>query len=424
MKCEEFNDKLEKLTGKEIPEDMKSHMTECSDCRDYYSVIHALTPAVYPKTPEGIKTNILKKVKRKQQFKAFITMKNRASILAASVAGIAAIALSFLLTANPTHASAAVKLIDKSLISTENIRSMIMKIDVRTDVRENFSYIDIDGPMVQHTLTVQRDTPPVWRLDKGWRTVVFDGNNKFMFTPDNNIRIKGNRNAGFEEWFTILLDPEMTLLNEKVATEDKGTKYTVKEIGNEIIMTASVSAKGDFTNPYLRNTSIQESDTRREIVFDKQTSLIKSMKIFVKDKSREVLVVDIKSIEYNVPLNRAEITAVEQGVEWIDVSAQRKATGKFAGITPEQAAQMIFSAVENNDIEQVKEAFGYYDIDKILEGYKGLRLIRLGKSFKSGSYPGVFVPYEVRMPNGKIVKHNLALRNDNPNKEWMIDGGI
>ena len=424
MNCQEFTDKLEHLYGKEIPQDMEKHMAECSDCREYYSVIYALTPKLYPKTPESIRTNILKKVKHKQHFKAFISMKNRASILAASVAGIAAVALAFLLIGSPAQAGAAEKLIDKSLLSAGSIRSMVMKIDVRTDTKENFSFIDINGQMVQHTLTVLRDNPPKWRLDKGWRSVVFNGNSKYMWTPDNSVRVKGGRNANFEEWFRILLDPEMTLLNEKVATEDKGTKYTVKESGNDIIMTAQVSAKGDFANPYLRNTSIEESDTRREIVFDKQTNLIKSMKIFVKDKSREVLVVDIKSIEYNVPVNQAQLTFLPEGREWVDVNASIKGSGKFAGITPEEAARIIFSAVESNEKEFVKEAFTYYDIDKIFQGYRGVKLIRLGSSFKSGSYPGVFVPYEVKLANGKIVKHNLALRNDNPNKEWVIDGGI
>jgi hypothetical protein len=34
------------------------------------------------------------------------------------------------------------------------------------------------------------------------------------------------------------------------------------------------------------------------------------------------------------------------------------------------------------------------------------------------------VPYEVRLKSGKVKKMNLALRNDNPDKKWMVDGGF
>jgi hypothetical protein len=47
----------------------------------------------------------------------------------------------------------------------------------------------------------------------------------------------------------------------------------------------------------------------------------------------------------------------------------------------------------------------------------------IGSSFKSGQYAGVYVPYEVKLKSGEVQKHNLALRNDNPHKAWIVDGG-
>jgi hypothetical protein len=34
------------------------------------------------------------------------------------------------------------------------------------------------------------------------------------------------------------------------------------------------------------------------------------------------------------------------------------------------------------------------------------------------------VPYEVKLPDGTIKKHNIALRNDNKNRVWIVDGGL
>ncbi len=46
-----------------------------------------------------------------------------------------------------------------------------------------------------------------------------------------------------------------------------------------------------------------------------------------------------------------------------------------------------------------------------------------GEPFRSGDYPGVYVPYKVRFSAG-VREHNLALRNDNPQNRWVYHGGI
>jgi hypothetical protein len=55
--------------------------------------------------------------------------------------------------------------------------------------------------------------------------------------------------------------------------------------------------------------------------------------------------------------------------------------------------------------------------------YGRLQIISIGTSFKSGRYAGVYVPYEIKLKSGEVLKYNLALRKDNPQKAWIIDGG-
>lgn len=426
MKCEEFMDKLDSRSGGFAAE-MREHISECADCRALYSVVENLTPESFPATPENIAANVLKKIRRKEQLKLFFTMKTGISKITASAAAAAIVTLGVFLIGSPSPARGAEKLIDRSLEAASRIKTMVMTVDVRTAPKDNFSCIGLDDRMVTHTLTVLRGNPVKWRLDKGWRCIVFDGKEKYMWTPDGVLAVKGDQNTQFEEWFAVLLDPEMILLREKLATEDKGTQYTITQKDDEIVMTARVAAKGDFSNPYSLNTSISESDTWREIVFDKQTELVKGLRIYVEDNGREVLIVDMKGVVYDAPVDEAQLTKLPEGVIWNDLDADLPAGGKFVDITADEAARMIFTAAQNGDLKSVEEAFFYYkgeSMQAICKQYNGLKLIRLGKSFRSGDYPGVFVPCEVKLPNGKIERFNLALRNDNRQNMWLVDGGL
>ena len=54
----------------------------------------------------------------------------------------------------------------------------------------------------------------------------------------------------------------------------------------------------------------------------------------------------------------------------------------------------------------------------------GVEIVSLGTAFTSQAYPGRFVPYEIKLKNGQVKKHNLAVRKDNSAGRWQVDGGI
>jgi hypothetical protein len=56
--------------------------------------------------------------------------------------------------------------------------------------------------------------------------------------------------------------------------------------------------------------------------------------------------------------------------------------------------------------------------------YGGLTVISIGEPFKSGVYAGYFVPYTIRLRKGENKSYKLAVRNDNPERRWVVDGGI
>jgi hypothetical protein len=83
----------------------------------------------------------------------------------------------------------------------------------------------------------------------------------------------------------------------------------------------------------------------------------------------------------------------------------------------------------NNDWKLVEETCGFFKnpskkVKEEKDFFGGLTVINIGEPFKSGLYPGEFVPYEIKFKNGEVKKMNLAVRNDNPNKVWIVDGGF
>ena len=44
-------------------------------------------------------------------------------------------------------------------------------------------------------------------------------------------------------------------------------------------------------------------------------------------------------------------------------------------------------------------------------------------AFTSKDYPGRFVPYEIKLESGDVIKHNLALKKDGKTGRWWDDGG-
>ena len=93
-------------------------------------------------------------------------------------------------------------------------------------------------------------------------------------------------------------------------------------------------------------------------------------------------------------------------------------------MTPAEAARAFFESCGKRDWEEAAKFYPHPLTDRLKEIYGGIGIIELGKPFQAWPYPGWFVPYEIRLNNGNVKKHNLALRNDNPGRRYVVDGGI
>jgi hypothetical protein len=185
-------------------------------------------------------------------------------------------------------------------------------------------------------------------------------------------------------------------------------------------------AEGDYTNDWLKNKSIDDSDHRRVYTFDAQTRLLEGLQVYIHTDSKDVLVFEITEIEYNVqlPSGLFTLTLPKEVVEFKQAQILPD-NEKYEKMTPEEAARAFFLACAEENWEEMLKFWCMSAADQRIKEYLGgLKIISIGKAFKSGLYGGWFVPYEIQLKSGGVRKFNLAVRNDNPARRYVVDGGI
>lgn len=389
-------------------------------------IIDNLTPHCEFRASDGLKERIIAAV-RSEEGKRKCTpylIRWRAT---AGFAAAAAVLLA-LFVINPAEiyrANAAGKLLGTAAKIFEHAPSFGMTIDVRTEPQENFAYIDANSKFVKHKLTVEPSTNR-WRLEKPQRVAISDSNDVRMYNPESAFGwIFPAGSMGVIEDFAAFLDPYTMLLREETRVRSNKNYSCQKVVAGDIVtLTINAPAEGDFTNDYLRNTSIKESDTRRAYIFDRKSGRLLEMQIDMWRNKKAITILRITNISYDISI--PETAFVAQGnIEWLDMrTPQSENESQFVGITPEQAVEKMFAAMRTWDESILKDVLAQYPLGMLKSTYEGCRLIARKKHFKSGMYGGVFVPCRVAFANGRKKDLVVAIRNDNEHGVWQADGGI
>ena len=72
----------------------------------------------------------------------------------------------------------------------------------------------------------------------------------------------------------------------------------------------------------------------------------------------------------------------------------------------------------------LKEILWNYHLDRLKDTYEGSRILKIRRPFRSGTYCGVYVPVTIEKRDGSRDRLTVALRNDNQDGVWVVDGGI
>lgn len=397
-------------------------------------IIQMLTPKVEVKPSADLRSRILAAAEQKKNSEQVKPRRSRLTYwigTAVSMAAVVAIAITFSLN---SPAYAARKYFSGAIMAASDIKTLVMKLSVRTKADEPIDYLNPSLDFIPATVKVIYGEPMLWSMEKkDGRNVLCNGDGyvyEWIGGKDGRVGWKKSANGVINGDLAAFLDPRLLLEAERrTAERNKGTKYQVIDNGELVVVTAMTTAQGDFSeSEYTLNTSLAEANTVRVYSFAKSTGELVQMRIDIVVDDKPITVIQSESIAYNEPLTTSDLSDKDLSqIEFQSMNIAVATSSPLVGITADEAAKIILKAMNEWDTEILNTAMHYLngDLMKVVEErYRGLEVKSIDKAVKSGLYPGRFVKCKVVLPSGKKETLTLALRNDNKQGVWLVDGGL
>lgn len=422
MNCNDFKEKVVDLFDKDIDmqaqAQLREHMANCHDCKAYYDELRKTFNILQPLDTANIrKTKITHRLWR------------YAVAVAIFLFGFV-IGWNHLFSTPAVADDAKLTFLQQSIQSVQNVGSFQMEVYARTTQQENFATFDPAMPFVKIDIKLLRQNDFLfYRVEKAnGRTVVSDGRNQYMWIP-NVLYLKGSQESDFLEHFANLIFPERLLTIQKSAIKlSNENKMTQVESDSTIVLTVDGVEKNSNLRQLFETGKMDDCRLIVENTFTKNDGLLRFVKLWVIKDGKKILLLHIDNIRYNVMLNKGEITRLPTA-EWTDITEQRATSSnrlkQLQNETPQQAAKRILNAIIADKDSQAAEALIYYKsiLPQLIHKLKGCKVSAF-ETRKDSSYVGVYVFYTLTTPEGNREKRHIAIRNDNEQHIWIVDGGL
>lgn len=422
MNCNDFKEKVVDLFDKDIDmqaqTQLREHMANCHDCKAYYDELRKTFNILQPLDTANIrKTKITHRLWR------------YAAAVAIFLFGFV-IGWNHLFSTPAVADDAKLTFLQQSIQSVQNVGSFQMEVYARTTQQENFATFDPAMPFVKINIKLLRQNDFLfYRVEKAnGRTVVSDGRNQYMWIP-NVLYLKGSQESDFLEHFANLIFPERLLTIQKSAIKlSNENKMTQVESDSTIVLTVDGVEKNSDLRQLFETGKMDDCRLIVENTFTKNDGLLRFVKLWVIKDGKKILLLHIDNIRYNVMLNKGEITRLPTA-EWTDITEQRATSSnrlkQLQNETPQQAAKRILNAIIADKDSQAADALIYYKsiLPQLIHKLKGCKVSAF-ETRKDSSYVGVYVFYTLTTPEGNREKRHIAIRNDNEQHIWIVDGGL
>jgi hypothetical protein len=361
-------------------------------------------------------------------------MKSRIIKLGAAAVIIIAALLSLNIWDKAIPTASATVVLQNAVNAVSDLWSVHMKARMRTRPGDNFSNIGLDYDFVDIEMwkRTNEDGLVQWRVEKPGRVLLMDGQSTIMLMGRNYARLEERPLplGCFDSWSGRLLNVQGLLDNELQKAKnipDRAISLWREEVDGRDKVVLNVDITTDVPeDDYLRNKFIHDSDYLKMYRFDAQTKLLEGLQVYVHTPDKDVLIFEVTEIEYNIEIDDS-IFALElpEDMIWYEKPEILPDNEKYQQMGPREMAQAFFQACADENWDEILKFKPSSEVPQWLKDkYGGLEIISIGEPFKSGSYSGWFVPYEVRLKSGGIQKYNLAVRNDNTAKRYVQDGGL
>jgi len=298
---------------------------------------------------------------------------------------------------------------------------------------ENFSYINPDCEFCAIELWKQFEPQPKWRIEKPGRVAVMDGQSTLLFIkPDEAVKLPQPSPSAFDtQWLHEMANLSQTLDSELAAIKAHGWPVTLTHEpgadGKPKSLITVEARSGLLTGDYLKNKFFGTADTRRVYLFDDQTELLESARIYLHTASGENLIFELDQIDYNQPIGPGVFQLqLPADVAWAGQMQLLPDNEKYAAMTSEQAARALLEACGREDWAEAAKFFDPLTAQE-KQHLGGLQVVSIGTHFTSAISlisGAQFVPYEIKLKNGETRKFNLSLKRERRTQRWFVDGGI
>jgi hypothetical protein len=446
MNCAECRENLvahaERLLEREESLRCEAHLESCADCRNEYAAVSGLQERLIARGQAAAEVSIapavMRRVLRESEQPERETIMSKLFTgwgLGLSAAAAAAVVALVVLLASPGAKVSAAEVMARGAKAVAGLGSIHIQGKLRTLPHDNFSHIDPTQPFHDIQLWKQFVPELKWRIEKPGRVALMDGQSTLLFIkPPGNTAMKipqASPSAFDTDWLHRIANLSATIEAELSNAAQLGWPLSLAEKraadGRTKAIVTIEARSGLPENDYLKNKLFDTADSRRVYSFDTATELLEAVQIYLSTPAGEVLVFEITRIDYNQPIDptvfQLELPA---NVAWYkDELAPLPDNAKYASMTAEQAARVYWEAFAREDWIEAERFRKHPLAEKIKQLAGGLELISLGEAFASEAYDpdGRFVPYEIRLRGGDVLKHNIALKKDRKTGRWFVDGG-
>lgn len=271
----------------------------------------------------------------------------------------------------------------------------------------------------------------IWRIEKeNGRTIVCDGERKYMWTK--NMKMSSGINSHLEENFSVLLNPnQQETENPSFFGMEGHNDIHISETDSTTIVTVVSDRPGnELIALYNNDTSGKRNKCTTESTFSKRNGLLRKIRIWIEANGVETLILESQSIAYNVQMDASRILQLPdtgaKGWQSAEQPKSRHIAKSLRKETATEAARRIVLALIENRPELAEEALFNYSqtIDVLTENMKGCKANNFSQPKEVEEYGGVYVFYELTLPDGEIQKRYVALKHDKDLKIWILDGGL
>jgi outer membrane lipoprotein-sorting protein len=360
-------------------------------------------------------------------------MRNPFVKLAAAAGLILAVVLPATLLVKSTPTASAAVIFQQAAEAVGKLKSFHIQVEMRTLPHDNFAVIVLDRDFVPIDFWKQftDDANGKWRLEEPGRIVVMDGKRSTLLIKHLNMVHEVEDPDPERYWQKCSVELDKVMAREAKLASESPAAFTSTRVRGEdgrdkIVISVEAPSKVPETD-YLRDKYIGNSDHLKVYQFDAESKLLENIEIYMHHKGQDILVLRLVKAEYNVEFEPS-LFCLELPPDVIRTVplAILPDNERYEKMTPKEAATVYFTAMANEDWDEVLKFEGQTGIaQSVKDMFGGLTILEIGEPFQSANYSGGwFVPYKIKLKSGQIRQHNLALVRDSHANRFEIDGGL